>query len=202
MNNLLLNKLEEVFIVLNNYNLPVVKLLQEPLSKTEIEKSVNKIQVKLHEDILNLYQWKNGVDDSWEFFLSSSWIFPGAGFYSLKRTIEVYHEFAGSDEFWTNSKFMVFESGAGDMLIMECDVNSNYYGMIYQYNLGATNYEVMITKYDSLTSLLDTIIKCYNEKIYSIDPLKGVNRINYDFYLREVEISKEYNPKSEYWKLF
>lgn len=129
-------------------------------------------------------------------------MFPGAGFFSLKRAIEVYQEFAGSDEFWTNSKFMIFESGGGDMLIMECDVNSICYGMIYEYNLGATDFEVMITIYDSLTSLLDTIIKCYNEKLYSIDPLKGVNRINYDFYLREVEISKEYNPKSEFWKLF
>ena len=97
---------------------------------------------------------------------------------------------------------MVFESGGGDMLVMECDKKSNHYGMIYEYDLGATDYEVMITKYDSLSSLLDTIIKCYKEKLFTINPLKGVNRSNFDLFLCEVKISKEYNPMSEYWKLF
>lgn len=81
MNNLLLNKLEEVIVVLKNYNLPVVKFLQDPLSKTEIERSVNQLKVKLHEYLFILYQWKNGICDSREGFLSCSWIFPGAGFF-------------------------------------------------------------------------------------------------------------------------
>ncbi len=69
------------------------------------------------------------------------------------------------------------------------------------YNEGATDFEVVISIYDSLNSLIETVIECYKMGFYHCDPVRGIRPLDYATYLRVAAISKKHNPKSEKWNL-
>lgn len=189
-------KLSTLTKALQKYNPKLLDNLQEPLSKHRIDEVGEKLNIKLAQSIYDLFEWKNGVYLPEEYYLGSAWLFPLGGFFPIENSIERYEYYAGNDGYWSPTMFLVFESGGGEMYLLECDENSPQFGMIYMHSIGDFSFDVIISAYDSLDSLISTIIECYEQGCYR---LVG-NSIQSDYEL-EKSISKKYNPKSEIWKI-
>ncbi len=190
----LLSKLYQVLLKKESI-LP--KLLQEPISRKEIDKLIENLDIVISEDVYELFGWKNGIRTSDDYFIGQLWIFPLGGFFPIEDSIERYNYYAGKDGYWSKSMFLLFESGGGEMYLLECDENSPNYGIIFKHSIGAIDYDVIITAYDSLSALIRTVIECYEKDIYFLSTT-GVES-NFDL---ELEVAKRNNPNSELWKIF
>jgi hypothetical protein len=150
-------------------------------------------------EFYDLYKWKNGVKIIGE-PIRKFWLFRLGIFFSLEYAVELYKGRAGEDEYWKHKMFPIFGSWGGEFYLMDLDPKSNTHGQIYFFDLVSTDFDAVITIYDSLPILIQTIIESYKRNAYSIHlnpDYKFV--INWNL---EQEISKELNPKSDFWKLF
>lgn len=194
-------KLKLLYDLLVDINSPIIPLLQDGLTVEYIDK-INKFPYKIPREVYELFCWKNGVALEDEFFLGHTWIFPGGGFFPIENSIERYEYYAGKDGYWRSSMFQIFESGGGEMYLLECDPNRGDYGMIFKHSIGDIEYDVIISIYDSLNSFLDTLIRCYKEDAYVMNPLRGVSLPDEEHYSKMKEIAGSLNIRSEFWKLW
>lgn len=191
----LLNELEIQIKLKNPFFL---NSLNQGINNFIINSLINGLGIELPPEVFQLYNWKNGTNMDGEFYLGAKWLFRGGVFTSIERSIEAYQYYSGKDEYWKKTMFMLFESGGGEMFIMDCNKESKTFGFIYKHSIGAIDYDVAITAYDSLYSWLKTILECYKKNIYHFD---NSSILEFDFQA-EAFISKKYNPKSKLWKLF
>ena len=96
--------------------------LREPLNDKQIDILEEKYAVKLPPDLRELYQWKDGQDDSsYEAFVNNSTFIP------LEEALEIAAEMTsmiGHDfevENWWNEKWIpIFHNGGGDYICYDC----------------------------------------------------------------------------------
>lgn len=87
------------------------------------------------------------------------------------------------------------------MYLINCDKNSPNYGMILNHDISkAISSTVVTTMYDSMACFIETITKCYNQGIYKNEE-KGSQVLLISDWKTEVELSRQMNPKSDYWKI-
>jgi hypothetical protein len=192
--NTVIEKLDAILEFLVKLNCPLVNLLQPPLEEDEFEKLMAGMPITLPDEVVSLFKWRNGVDSKSDNFLGGTWLFPRAVFYEFSHTVSRYKEGAGRDKFWNPTKFMLFETGGGELYLIECNPDSSNFGTIYKYDLCAIEFDTLIPIYDSIESLLDTVLECYSNGIYTCHSLTGVITENDEIYLREYEISKKTIP--------
>lgn len=150
----------------------------------------------LTEESKILYQWKNGTNRDLNSRPSDLLLFDMGIFIDLKKSMEYYSRAAGKLEGWTVSMFPLFESGAGDFYLIECDSASGDYGSIYFHTITSDSGQTSIMAYDSLPALISTIIQCYEKNIYTVSE-SGFWNSDSD---KEYALTRELNPKSkEFW---
>ncbi len=202
----LLNELLEELIRNQSH---IVHLLQPGLNSKQIDEKIIDLPIDLPKEVYALYKWRNGINWSDKYSLGEMWIFPLGIFTSIERSIENYKYYQNTnDKFWNESLFMLFEGGGGEMFFIDCNENSISYRMIIMLDYGAVDHEILITIYDSLNKLIETIVECYKEKIFWFEdtdpnydlqrPLKILNRDS----RREIIKSRDKNPNAELWKIF
>ena len=91
--------------------------------------------------------------------------------------------------------FILFESGGGEMFLIDCDERSTTYRHIFIHTLFDVDYGVLTGCYDSLESMLETILQCYKEGVFYYNE----SELFFSNFSKEIQISREYNPKSEKW---
>ncbi|GAO45671.1 SMI1/KNR4 family protein [Flavihumibacter petaseus] len=202
MENLILRKLDELKLRLSKLKAPLLEYLGPSLTTTEIRDMAISTNVELPEEVFSLYEWHNGVHLPAEYYLGQAWIFPGIGFFPFSNAVERYNQGANADEYWEGSKFLIFESGGGEMYLIECDKGSPEFGMIFLHSYGSHDGYVIKPVYDSLDTFLSTAIECYRKGLCVIDErFFGVNFIKGDTVLPELlAIRKAFNPKADKWK--
>ena len=89
---------------------------------------------------------------------------------SIEKAVAV-HKVMAADKFvgWNLNQFPLFESTAGEFLLIDCDPNSPSYKMILFHSVGSTDFDMIITLYDSLHSMFTTINECFRRKIYQYE---------------------------------
>jgi hypothetical protein len=192
--------LDELTQILTSKQMPVLQLLRPGIQKTEMSKYTHSLPVELPEEIYELYLWREGtrIEENTT-TIGEACLFPGGMFCSIERSVEAYKYFSGKDGYWKEDMFMLFESGGGEMYLIDCNKNSSTFGMIFEHSIGAIDYDVIIPIYDSLESLLKTIITCYQKDIYFYDQAFRMLRAEPSGYITE---GKSLNPKSDFWNLF
>jgi hypothetical protein len=186
----LVDKLESA---LNACGSPLPKLLEKGLSLNEIEFHINKVNLKLPNEVVELYSWRNGTKGE----TNNEQLFTLGEFFSLQEAIETYKYFV-ENNYWKKSLFPLFGAGNSEFFLIDCEATSNQYKMILFFSL--TNYVAQqpLSYFDSLFTLISTVTDCYNSKAYSFD--------NGNFFVvkdpsKELEICKKHNPRSDYWKI-
>jgi hypothetical protein len=197
MDNQLESLLNKLYAILVAAEAPVAKLLQNGIDKKTVDETIQGLGLKLPSEVYTLYKWRNGAVVTGSQTFDQTWIFPLGGFPPIEDAIANYEYGAGNDDYWNEKMFMLFESGAGEMYLIDCDDQSSTYGMIYKHWAGAVDFEVIITMYDSLKSFLHTVVECFEKEVYHFDESGG---LQFDFKM-EVDISRKNNPGSELWKL-
>lgn len=124
------------------------------------------------------------------------WLFTLGAFPPFEWSLDDYKEFS-SVGYWDKTKFPLFGSGGGDYFLINCDEMSSTYSRIYFYSPTNVNFDGMITYFDSLESLILSVIESYQSEAYYLDESKSLGTNT----KLERKIVKKYNPNSEYWKL-
>lgn len=189
----LLIKLESF---LNDTNAPILRRLNPGIPQKTTESIFGELDII--EEIYQLYSWRNGTQIDKEAKIGEYWIFKMGMFMSAERAIECYRKKAGQDQFWDINKFPLFESRGGEYYLVDCNRNNETFGMVFFHSIGAVDFDTIITKYDSLETLFETILECFMQKVYYYDHASNTLEFNPKL---EREIIKKNNPKSEYWKI-
>jgi hypothetical protein len=147
--------------------------------------------------VIDLYRWKNGTKIDTQSKIGENWLFRMGMFMSSERAIECYRKKAGSS--WDLGLLPLFESRGGEYYLIDLNSDSRNFGKILFHSIGAVDFDTIITIYDSLEALFETILECFNQSAYHYDP--EVKTLEFEPIL-ERNIAKKHNPKSEYWKMF
>ena len=170
---------------------PILKKLKPGI---DLSKPINGIP-QLSDDVKSLYQCKNGTTITPGDSLGSLWFFNFGVFISFDQAVKTYNTLAGKEDYFDKNKFPIFESGGGEIYVIECDPSSANYGAIYYHSFSDVDDEILTKKYDSLISLIDTIHDCFVHRAYKYE--NKVLVTNHDL---QREIAHRNNPKSDYWK--
>ena len=184
----LLNQFESL---LKEINAPILSLLQPGIEKFEGDFIVQ----KLPNEVKALYKWRNGTTIREGLELGKLWLFNFGIFLPFNISLETYKEAANNVIQWDEYKFPLFVSGGGEFYLVDCNPSSREYGMILYHSIGDIDFDITITKYDSVEAFIKTIHKCYEEKAYNFS---DNGAIHFDSKL-EHQISVKFNPKSRYW---
>lgn len=197
--NSLSSHLDKLFKLLVINHSPLVELLKPGISTAQIQKESQKLGLPFSDQLSQMYNWKNGVEIE-EKSLGIYYLFRLGIYYDLEKATCLYLGLNDTDVYWKKSMFPLFGSGGGEFFLIDLDVNSNTYESIILYYPGNPDFEVTIMIYDSLESLIRTIIECYEKKAYSVIEEK-FKHLKIDSKL-EKEIAMRNNPKSPYWNFF
>lgn len=177
---------------LKSIDAPVIKLLQRGIAINEVRETLKKVSLNATGDIENLYHTINGTAASND-YLGMQYFFPGHIMLSIEKAIELYSEECLSYNSWESGYLPIFWNGNRDYLLIDC---LNKAPGIYFYSPDEFRFDRISKKYDSLNSLLVTVLKCFEAKAYQLgDTLKDI-KFSGD---KVFAISKEMNPQSEYW---
>jgi SMI1 / KNR4 family (SUKH-1) len=193
--NLIFHDLESYW---KNHGTPILNKLQHGII---IEgNKIDNFYGELPTDLFKLFKWKNGtkpennVDP-----IGSLCLFPLGMLLSFDEIIYTQKEMAGRELGWERTKLPLFEDGGGEYFLIDCDSSKSSFGKIIYFSRGAVDFNRMISIYDSLYTLFQTIYECNKSGVFNYNTEKGI--LDYDN-LKKNKISRELNPLSDYWKLF
>lgn len=197
MNNLksLLTELKNELLIVGS---PLTDFFEIGLDRKNIELKISDSGLIFSEDIYDLYQWHNGLKrEVLEYkTLGEMRLFGYAIFHDFDIAYQEYLAYSNAN-YWDKYLFPLFGSGGGDYYLIDCNKNSKSFSQLFYFSPGDPDFQGVISIYDSLNSLISTIIECYRTKVYYLDEDKCLET-NYS---AELEISKRLNPKSEFWNI-
>jgi len=153
--------LDNMLLHLQNWNFPVCKLLNDPIDKDQISKMFQKIGLSPPEELIDLYQWRNGTDVKPGTVLDNIHIIPGYYFLSLEDAITCFLSFKDDDR-WKPYWFPIFSNGGGDFYALDFSKANGRHAPVVGFLLGEPNQD---TEYLSLASMLQTFSECYDKGI-------------------------------------
>jgi hypothetical protein len=187
--------LDKLLIVLKEKGFAIVEWFD-----AGIERGIIRSQVELSfpNEVFELYEWRNGIkEDLLQNKTIGDLTFFGLGYFpNFGRSLITYNNY--KNHYWEKAFFPLFESGGGEYYLINCDKLSNDYKTIFFWSPSDEMFEDVISIFDSLNNLIESIIHCYDSGAYYLDENKSL-RIDGN---KEIEVCTKLNPQSEYWKLF
>jgi hypothetical protein len=125
--------LNQLFELLSQANAPIPDVLQPGIDKSTVDRKLKaaNINVALPDEVYSLYEWRNGMKSRSGYSYDRLWFFDIGTFPSLEVSILNYEAVAGQDGYWRENMIMLFESGGGEMYLIDCDEKSPTYSMIF-----------------------------------------------------------------------
>ena len=176
---------------LKKWELPVCQLLNEGLTKSEIEKSFQQTELKLIAELIDLYIWRNGTDISEGTLLDDIQLIPGFHFLSLQHAIKNYLVFK-EDERWNRSWFPVFANGGGDFYAVDLSHANNNSAPIIGFIIGELE---QVVEYESLSTMLMTFSECFRSNVIFKTP-EGFLEMDDS---KLAKIARQFNPNIDFW---
>jgi len=174
----------------------VLDFMLPGIDKDEISRQLAGAEIKLPDDVYQLYQWRNGIANIYDHKFNHEVFFEFGIFYSLQSAIALYQDHGLVNKYWDSSFFPLFTNGGGDFLLVNINEQSDGYGSIYLYS-PAINLSIdPVSIYDTAATMMDTILVSYQERAYFFED----RELEYNSDL-EHEIAKSLNPKSSFWRL-
>ena len=190
-------KLKELELFMVECNCPILGHFNNGIPASEIADSFSNLKFPMRDDIMQLYEWKNGVNDLFkkktgEIELFTSGIMMPLELASSMYTLEVKIQKAFKKEF-----FPLFTSGGGDYIMIHLDENKKTYGQLFLYSPSILLSNKPVSIYDSLTDLFQTVFETYQKRGYYFNESDKTLEVDY---VIEKEIAIKMNPKSEFWR--
>ncbi len=169
MNEIVL-KLEKLESILIEAKAPVLNLFNPGLEDDEIVSFFSNHNIPTHPDLLSLYGWHNGLVSIYGRCNELVNLSPLGAFANLTEMAALRNDFMSYDYFEVENRheYIPFLSnGEDDMHLLRIST-----GEIYHSSPGIQIY--CEPQFHSLSSMLDFIIKCYEEKLLSMHPTDGL----------------------------
>lgn len=177
-------------------NYPIAECLRPGLVQSEVLRHINALPIQLPSEIVEVFMWRNGVERSVQKCLQYALITPDFFLLSLDEAINYYEGFQTASnidpERYDSNWFPLFANGGGDYYFINCDREAHsIIGYFSHYDELDESPPVL---YTSLSMMLATIIRCYQEEAYYV--LNG--RIEGDLQ-KEASISQLINSGTKFW---
>ncbi len=199
MKNSMEKTLEKLFAIFTEYNRPVVHLFQDGIDLTYKFKE-KKLKYIPSRELLDLYNWKNGTKLLEGYSYNDMDFFPGFYFLSLESSLKAAQStnkgitflkpFIKNRKIWKPSFFPIFSNLDNSYLIIDLDNQSSPVYFFSEEIIQDQNSLPMY--YSSISNLISTILKCYQDKIYNIAE-SGIVISNIT---KEAEVTHALNPNS------
>jgi len=196
MNDRFQGLLKNLNALLNSIHAPILKRLNKGITTEDASRVFGDLQFP--EEVFQLYNWHNGMALEEKGKIGEFWLFSLGAILPAEMAMKIYKMKVGNDKYWDIDKFPLFESRGGEYFLIDIDKNRETYGMIFLYSVGAVDFEVIISMYDSLESLFETIIRCFQQGAYFYNHITKTLGFNPDL---ERAIVRKYNPRADYWKI-
>jgi hypothetical protein len=178
--------LEELDTALRKYNMPGYEKLQPPLPDKEIDEYLRELDIN-DDNLKALFQWKNGEkEDSYCQMME----------YGGLQSLELIKESALTDKPYDPLLIEII-SDNGEESILFNKKKGPHYGKLYMYSVGQLYIGHPISYFDSLETMVKTIIEAYKTETFKYDQENKWLDINFATF---ATIAKKINKKSAYWK--
>jgi hypothetical protein len=165
-------------------------LLQKGISRAEIQQKTAHLIYPLTPQVLELYEWKNGITDSSDYTIAELELFQWGIFETLETSLEHY-AFNTKAGYWGRKHFPLFTTGGGDFLLINLNPNDTAYGYIFAHSHALYGDE-LIASYQSLEALLECVLECYEKGAYSfVDGVLEEDRPLRNRIVKKYQISNE-----------
>lgn len=163
-------KLEKLESILKEANAPVLQFLNPGLQDDEIVAFFSKTDIPVHPDLLSLYRWHNGLVSIYGRRSSLVEFSPLGAFPNLNEMAALRNDFISYDYFEVKDRheyIPLLSGGEDDMHLLRISTSEIYYS-----SPGIQVY--CEPQFHSLSSMLDSILRCYEEEILRMDPIDGL----------------------------
>jgi len=188
--------LDQINLYLTQSNAYVLDFFLPGLTREDIYTQTEDAKVILPEDAYKLYQWRNGIANIYAHNFNHQPFFSFGIFYSLQSAIELYKSHSLVNGYWEDCYFPLFTNGGGDFILLNIDEKSREYEMVYLYSPSINLSIEPVSIYDSIKTMLDTILLCYQKKAYFFEGRELAVNTRLEF-----EIGQFKNPQSFFWQL-
>jgi len=195
----LLKELEQCLIEFNN---PVLEYLDSgtPFDPNHFANMLDLLQLDACEDLNALYSWKPGLKRELVNDLNFNFrVFNRGTHIEYTEALHTYQILVLQEKEIFENRFFPFilMPGVGfeAPILIDLSKNSKTFGRIF-YDSPATGITKPTSIFDSLSSMIETIIACYRTGIYSISK-KGILNTDTE---KILAVSSRINPNSDYWK--
>jgi hypothetical protein len=192
---------EQLLLELERAKSPVLSYLQPGISKKDVDNilKLEGIDISLPDEVYDLYGWKNGIydEEANTRSLGQLTLFTLGIFVSFNIAAVDYRERAVQYNYWPRGLFPLFGSGGGDYYLIDTNKQSVNFRMILFYSPSNPSFQGTVSAFDSLDSCLRSIIECYREKVYYIEPGSPY----FESGDGEWAIRRKHNPRSEYYRI-
>jgi hypothetical protein len=190
------DKLLELEEVIKGYKPLLMNAVNEGLSNLVIKEKLKGITSNLSNDIITLYEWKNGINGD---AVEADELFVDCFFLTIDSALD-YCEWE-SMEIWKGRFFPLFMGYGGVLTLIGLEESKSDFNKIFFYDptsggTNATHGKQLISYCDSLLSLIVSVIQCYQEGVYKYN--NEIEEFVIDWDLLH-DIHKRNNPNSEYW---
>jgi len=180
-------KLKELERELLSVKSPVLDFFLDGLKKQTIISFFEKEELDPPEDLIELYEWKNGV--RFKDIPAGKLSFGVDGvFFPIEQSIRIYK----ADKATLVNFFPIFSD---DSFLFNLDRTSDGFGKIFFYCPSLQINEPQ-SYFDSVPCMIETFIVCFRRGAFYYDK-DGFFTKNYTL---NQELAKEINPNSAYWK--
>jgi hypothetical protein len=180
--------------ILKQYSPYLYERLRSPLDSSIIKDGFGKFGI-YDEKIIELYQWKDGINNDGTVPTNAFEFCSFGVLLSLEYASTIYTSQILSNQ-WDKSIFPIIGNFSGDFLLYNSDPQSEQYGMISLYSPALFFMEDLPLYYDSIESMIKTTIECFITGAYKYDNKNLLLDVDLDL---QYEISAKLNPKSSYW---
>ncbi|EKO3450436.1 SMI1/KNR4 family protein [Vibrio fluvialis] len=186
------SNLNMILSYLESWGAPVCGFLNKPINACEIQKHFEKINLLPTDELLELYQWKNGTKVVKGTLLDDVQLIPGFHLLNLQDSLRYYLSLK-EDRRWDSSWFPIFANGGGDFYAVDLSKSDGKKAPIIGFILGELEQEI---EYQSLTAMVLTYCECFRNNIVYITE---------DGYLemddeKHADLALKYNPDVEFWR--
>ncbi len=180
---------------LQQFHPALLQKLNSGISEDEIKKLASDYQVSLTDDVYDLFTWKNGVTRQSGDVTDSLLMFPDGVPFSLADAAAAYELLSVTKHLFETNYFPLFSGNNGNLLLMDLDAYSPTFKAISLYSPTLLGSAAPMTIYDSLLSMMETAVACYQQGAFRID--QDALQVNSDTYY---SIASSMNPDSQYWQ--
>jgi hypothetical protein len=179
------DRIGKIDSILRQHKAPLLNFFNQGMTKDYLFDFFKKQNIYPNPALIALYEWHNGVRMPAEGICQSTVeLMPMGIFYCLDEMIKGRQLVIDYNFMVDPHQFIpLFGSGEDDLHLL-----NNTTGEIYYFSPAVNVYGEL--EFNSIDSMLDFIIECYEEKIFTIDPLNGLEVRDDEYYSKLEKYTK------------